>query len=78
MLDALEKFDGRCLPFDELAAIRYGAIFAHRIAIGQPINVPDAQIASIALMHGLQLATRNTRDFENIPSLELFNPWLDW
>jgi predicted nucleic acid-binding protein len=42
---------------------------------GHPITVEDAQIASIALVHGLRLATRNERDFMGIPDLALIDPW---
>lgn len=70
-----EEFTGRCLVFDTLAASQYGAIAAQRRKIGRPIAVEDAMIAAIALVHGLQLATRNTKDFEHIPELIFINPW---
>jgi toxin FitB len=70
-----EDFPGQCLPFDESAAQRYAAIVATRNRSGRPISVEDAQIAAIALMHGLTLATRNERDFELIEGLSLVNPW---
>ena len=70
-----EEFSGRCLPFDESAAQRYAAIVAVRTRFGRPISVEDAQIAAIALVHGLTLATRNERDFELIEGLSLINPW---
>jgi len=68
-------FSGRLLSFDEMAAIQYGQLVAHRTKIGRPIAVEDAQIASITLAHGLKLATRNGRDFEEIPNLTVVNPW---
>jgi hypothetical protein len=37
--------------------------------------VEDAQIAAIALAHGLTMATRNTADFENIDDLKVISPW---
>jgi hypothetical protein len=70
-----EKFPQRCLPFGEMAARQYGHIVAHRVRIGRPISVEDAQIASIALANGLKLATRNEKDFEEISNLEVINPW---
>ena len=41
---------------------------------GRPLAMADAQIAAIAIQHGLILATRNTRDFEptGVPPT---NPW---
>jgi predicted nucleic acid-binding protein len=70
-----EEFAGRCLPFDEQAAMYYASIVASHITIGRPISVEDAQIAAIALVHGLCLATRNERDFEGIEGLSVVNPW---
>ncbi|MFN4295168.1 MAG: type II toxin-antitoxin system VapC family toxin [Thermoflexales bacterium] len=70
-----EDFAGRCLPFDEGAAHHYARIVSARTRAGRPISVEDAQIAAIALTHGMRLATRNTADFELIDGLETVNPW---
>lgn len=70
-----EDFSGRCLPFDEDAATCYATISATRTRLGRPISVEDAQIAAIAIAHGLLLATRNERDFESIDGLTVVNPW---
>lgn len=72
-----EDFADRCLPFDSPSAKRYAELVAHRARIGRPISVEDAQIAAIALSHSLTLATRNTRDFEDIANLAVANPWID-
>ncbi len=79
--DAVEQmfeqdFAGRCLPFDDLAAHEYAALVAARYKSGLPVSTEDAQIAAIALRHGLPLATRNTKDFRNISGLVLLDPWL--
>ena len=68
-------FEGRCLPFEESAAVVFGQLSAHRMRAGRPISVEDALIAAIALVHGMKLATRNSRDFAHIDGLELINPW---
>jgi predicted nucleic acid-binding protein len=70
-----EDFAGRCLPFDERAAACYASIVAVRTQLGRQISIEDAQIAAIALVHGLCLATRNERDFELIDGLSVTNPW---
>ena len=70
-----EDFKGRCLPFDEQAAVEYAAIVAKRIKIGRPVSVEDAQIASISKTANLILATRNIKDFDEIDGLKLINPW---
>jgi len=41
----------------------------------QKIKLPDAVIASTALVNGMILVTRNTKDFKNIPDLETVNPY---
>ncbi|MDR9389297.1 MAG: type II toxin-antitoxin system VapC family toxin [Wenzhouxiangella sp.] len=71
-----EDFLDRCLPFDDVAARHYGRIVASRMRAGHPISVEDAQIASVALSHGLTLATRNVKDFAGIDSLAIINPWV--
>lgn len=70
-----EDFLGRCLSFDEDAALVYARVVSERRRIGRPITVEDAQIAAIALSNGMQLATRNMIDFELIEGLIIVNPW---
>ena len=41
----------------------------------QKIKLPDAVIASTALVKGMILVSRNTKDFKNIADLELINPY---
>lgn len=70
-----EDFAGRCLPFDHAATGQYAQLVAHRTRRGLPMSTEDAQIAAIALSHGLQLATRNVKDFGDIAGLRVLNPW---
>jgi predicted nucleic acid-binding protein len=70
-----EDFAGRCLPFDERAAVLYAGIVSDRTKSGQPISVEDAQIAAIARANRLSLATRNLRDFEGIDGFNVIDPW---
>jgi predicted nucleic acid-binding protein len=72
MLD--EDFQGRVIPFDHAAAIRYADVVSTRERIGRPIHMADAQIAAICLAHGSALVTRNTKDFSGI-GLSVLNPW---
>jgi predicted nucleic acid-binding protein len=39
------------------------------------IKLPDAIIAASALIYDLTFLTRNTKDFKEIESLKLVNPW---
>ncbi|TSE19495.1 Toxin FitB [Tepidimonas alkaliphilus] len=70
-----QDFAGRCLPFDEQAALHYAAIVAQRTRAGRPISTEDAQIAAIARQHGLTRATRNEADFQGVAGLTVINPW---
>lgn len=70
-----EEFAGANLSFDPGAAAHYAALVAYRTRMDRPISTEDAQIAAIALNHGMALATRNLRDFEEIAGITLFSPW---
>jgi predicted nucleic acid-binding protein len=41
----------------------------------QKIKLPDAIIVSTAMVNGLILVSRNTKDFKNIPDVEIVNPY---
>ena len=69
-----EDFAGRILPFDTEAAVIYGELFALRRSAGRPAAIADLMIASIARVHGANVVTRNTGDFEGC-GLALINPW---
>lgn len=69
-----EIFGGRVLAFDAAAAHRSAEIRAFKRSRGQGISMPDAMIAAIAYVHGMMLATRNVRDFDDL-GLPLFNPF---
>jgi len=64
------------LPFD-LPAARYAAqVRAQLEAQGTPIGAVDTMIAGVALAHGLILVTRNVREFERVPGLQIQN-WFE-
>ncbi len=69
-----EDFSGRVLSFDEAAALAFAPIAAGRRRQGRPIGALDAQIASIAVSRGAELATRNIADFLDC-GLAPINPW---
>ena len=39
------------------------------------MTVEDAQIAAIAMRHGLAIVTRNTADFAGTDQLDVIDPW---
>jgi predicted nucleic acid-binding protein len=69
-----EGFRDRILPFDIPAAEEYGRLVAAREHRGRPIDTIDAQIAAIASVNRLALATRNTAHFDHL-GLEVINPF---
>ena len=80
--DLRERFDTfvsrafalRVLSYDDAAARHYGRIMAARRNEGRPLSAPDGQIAGIARLHGMCVATRNASDFTGT-GVELINPW---
>jgi len=69
-----EDFEGRVWPFDRAAAEAAAVLAARRRAIGRPVEYRDTQIAGIAIARGAALATRNIRDFSNLP-VTAIDPW---
>jgi toxin FitB len=64
------------LPFDEQAAVFYAKLVAQAQSKGIQISVGDAQIAAIALQHGMTVATRDTTPFL-AAGAKVINPWLN-
>jgi tRNA(fMet)-specific endonuclease VapC len=63
------------LPYDEAAAAWHGEERARLEALGRPAPLVDGQIAAIAYVHGLVLATTNDKDFSRFKGLTVEN-WL--
>ena len=72
--DLARQFDGRVLPFDVLTAAVWGRLMGDGDRAGRRPAAADAQIAAVAIQHGLVLVTRNVRDFAQF-DVELLNPW---
>lgn len=53
------------LPFDEAVAIRWGELQANAQLRGRPRPVNDSWIAACCLVHGIPLASFNTKDFSD-------------
>ena len=67
-------FDQRVLAYDESAARVYGELMGDRKELGLPMSVPDGQIAAIARLNHLAVATRNVLDFEHC-GIDVLNPF---
>ena len=67
-------FEQRVLSYDEPAARIYGELMGDRRELGLRMSVPDGQIAAIASLNHLAVATRNVVDFENC-GIDVVNPF---
>lgn len=65
----------QCVPWDVETGLRWAELLAHLRALGKPMPIKDSLIAATALTHGLQLATRNRRDFQ-ASGVELVDPFV--
>ena len=61
------------LPYDEAAAAWHGDERARLEALGRPAPFVDGQIAAIAHVNGLVLATVNKKDFAGFKGLTVEN-----
>jgi predicted nucleic acid-binding protein len=61
-------------PFAELGVDRRVAEVAGRLRRETGVRTPDALIAATALIHRLTLLTRNRRDFDRVPRLNIREP----
>ena len=52
-----------CLPWEVQTGLRWAKLLAELRRRGEAMPVKDSMIAATALVHGLRVATRNTRDF---------------
>lgn len=64
------------LPFDAVAARRYGEVRADLERKGTPIGDADLRIAAIALSRRLTVVTANERHFRRVAGLSVEN-WLE-
>lgn len=72
----LEQFGLPVLPFDKDAA-RWLAVESARLSIiGLTPAKSDSEIAAVAVVNGLRLVTRNTKDFDFFAELLLENWFL--
>ena len=63
-------FDTRILAVDVAVAKR-----AASLHVPDPAPFRDALIGATALVHGMAVVTRNSKDFERFKGLDVLNPW---
>jgi tRNA(fMet)-specific endonuclease VapC len=64
------------LDFNTTCAERAGQLRAQLELQGTPIRPYDLQLAATALIHGLTVVSRNTREFTRVPGL-LLEDWYE-
>ncbi len=69
------SFAGRTLAVSEDILVAWCRLNMHGQKSGYTYSQPDSLLAATAIVHGLGVATRNTRDFEQA-GITIVNPWL--
>jgi len=69
-----KRIVGEVLPFDEAASIAFADLMSRTRAKGFVVGEPDGQIASIAVVHGFTVATRDVGPFQ-AAGVPVINPW---
>jgi predicted nucleic acid-binding protein len=64
----------QCLPWDANTGMRWAALLADLRRSGRAMPIKDSLIAATALEHGVTVATRNRRDFEQA-GVEVVDPF---
>ena len=59
------------LTIDLATARSHARLWADLAQRGKMIGIHDSWLAATCLAHGLQLATRNIREFKNVPGLDV-------
>ena len=72
--DLRRRFDGRIIPVDLQAAIKWGAVQGGLEKQGKMMPVMDSLIAISALVYNCTVVTRNTSDMVH-SGVELLDPW---
>lgn len=74
---AIAPFFDRTLSFGPNVAVAFGRFLADRDAAARNrMSRADAEIAACCLYNNASLATRNVKDFADLPWLDVINPWV--
>jgi len=65
-------FHRRILPGNSEVLMEWGKL---RARAKRTLPVIDLLIAATSIVHNMLLVTRNTKDFDDIDGINLFNPW---
>jgi len=72
-IELIKQFQNRLIDIDKAIADKWGYLCGQTKT---PVPAVDALIAASALTHNLKIVTRNVKDFQHFPGLEIVNPWL--
>jgi toxin FitB len=64
-----------CISWDAATGLRWAKLLADLRSAGQTMPIKDSMIATTALVHGLTVATRNTKDFAKT-GVQVVNPFV--
>src|ERR1041385_275489 len=67
-----EDYRDRILPYDELAAVEWGRLYAAARKQSRTLALEDSMIEAIALSHELTVVTHDPGDFFQVRTLD---PW---
>jgi predicted nucleic acid-binding protein len=67
-------FAGRVLEVTEETMFIWRTLLQQGRKVNRTFSQPDLILGATAVQHNLILATRNTRDFSDLP-IQLINPW---
>ena len=70
--DLVEWFGRRIMPINLDVADKWGYIRGHT---SKTLPTIDSLLAASALVYNMKLVTRNVKDFQDVPGLEIVNPW---
>lgn len=68
------RFVTRIVPINAQIAEQWGELMAVTRRQGIALSIMDGFLAATALVHGLVVVTRNTKDFSPV-GVPVFNPW---
>jgi len=74
LVEIESQFSDRILPCDIEIARIWGQLTGRAQSVGQTIAAADGIIAATAIRHGLYVATRNLRHFNQVGAM-VVNPW---
>ncbi|MGO4534534.1 PIN domain-containing protein [Leifsonia sp. 2MCAF36] len=74
ILETIESYHRRTLPFGMVAAAEYATIVSLRASAGRPIGVPDAMIAATAIAAEAEAIATRDKGLQGV-GIPVVDPW---